>query len=169
MTPILIRPLDSSEWESFRDFRLAALLASPGSFYATFAKEIKLSPDKWRDRIAAPDHQVFGLLDGEKLIGITAVFTDRDDPSGQTAHLAMSFILPPYRGQGLSRKLYDARLTWIIAQPQFKRVTAGHRASNDASRRAMQAQGFVRIGQSSRLWPDGVTEDDVHYELVFSQ
>src|ERR1700722_13882860 len=116
MTRFFIRPLEPSEWKELRRFRLAALQESPGCFYAALADEMKLSPEEWRGRIAAPDHQVFGLFETEKLIGITAVFTDRDDPSGTTAHLAMSYILPAYRGQGHARLLYDARLNWIKAR-----------------------------------------------------
>lgn len=166
MDTIVIRPLEPSEWKELREFRLAALEASPGAFYASFEDEMKLSPEEWRERICSLSHQVFGLFENEKLIGITAVFTDHDDPSGETAHLAMSFILPAYRGLGHSRMLYEARLAWIRARPKFRRVTVGHRASNVASRRAMQTQGFMRIGQTPRLWPDGATEDDVHYQLI---
>lgn len=170
MTAVSIRPLDPLDWQELREFRLAALRASPGVYYGKLADEEKLSPQEWRDRIAAPDHhQVFGLFEAEKLVGITAVFTDRDDLSGQTAHFAFSFILPSHRGRGLSRMLYEARLAWVRARPKFRRILVGHRSSNEPSRRAMLAQGFVRIGQEPRVWPDGITEDDVHYEQCISQ
>jgi len=55
----------------------------------------------------------------------------------------MSFIAPAYRGRGLSRLLYDARLAWIKARPRFKRVILSHAVSNEASRRAHRRYGFV--------------------------
>jgi RimJ/RimL family protein N-acetyltransferase len=108
---------------------------------------------------------VFGLFEGRKLIGITGVFTDRGDSSGATAIFAMSFIEPEYRRRGLSRLLYEARLDWVRAQPQFERVVVTHRESNEASGHANQAFGFNRVGRESRTWPDGAVEDDIIYEL----
>jgi len=163
-----IRPLEPAEWELFRDFRLGALNASPGVFAVRYEDAITNPPEFWRSTIKGPAHQVFGLFDGGKLIGITAAFSHRDDPTGQTALLAMSFILPDYRGRGLSRMFYDARLAWICAQPQFKRVVVSHRESNEASRRANQRRGFLAIEKTPHIWPNGEREDEVFYELKIS-
>jgi RimJ/RimL family protein N-acetyltransferase len=100
------------------------------------------------------------------MIGITAAFTWGEDR--ETALLAMSFIVPDYRRRGLSRMLYDARLAWIRQQPQFKRIIVSHRASNQASARAIQRYGFVPTGRSLRNWPDGSSEDEIQYELRIS-
>jgi RimJ/RimL family protein N-acetyltransferase len=169
MNSITIRRFDPSEWRLFREFRLAALKAAPGVFATAYEEALARSPEEWRDTICGPDHQVFGLFDGQSLIGITAAFTSREDPSGETALLAMSFIIPEYRGRGLSRLLYDARLDWIRAQPQFRRVVVGHRASNEVSRRANQHYGFVPIERNHRVWPDGSSEDEIQYELLISR
>jgi RimJ/RimL family protein N-acetyltransferase len=166
MPPVAIRPLAPDEWTLFRDFRLFALRSSPGVFSGTLADALVRPEQAWRALIAGPGHQVFGLFSGEPLIGITAVFADLDDSAGGTATLAMSFIHPDYRGRGLSRLFYDARLDWIRARPQFRRVTVGHRESNATSRRANQHHGFVYIGCKPRLWPDGTVEDDWSYELL---
>jgi len=77
----------------------------------------------------------------------------------------MSYILPQYRGRGLSRKFYETRLAWIRNHPKFKRIIVSHRASNEASRRANQKHGFVQTERSSHIWPDGQIEDEVFYEL----
>src|SRR5262249_318377 len=142
MNPIAIRALAPAEWQRFRDFRLQALKAAPGVFASSYDAEVTKSPEEWQRTISAPTHHAFGLFDGVVLIGITAVFSYREDPSGQTALLAMSFLLPEYRGRGLSRLLYQVRLDWIRASGRFKRVVVSHRASNEASRRANQRHGF---------------------------
>ena len=166
MDSITIRPFDPNEWPLFKEFRLQALEAAPGVFATSYEEAAARSPQEWQATINGHDHEVFGLFDGESLIGITAVFTSRDDPSGQTAILAMSFILPEYRGRGLSRLFYEVRIEWIRRQPQFKRVIVSHRASNEASRRANQHYGFVATGRKPHVWPDGETEDEITYELV---
>ncbi|MDR3450872.1 MAG: GNAT family N-acetyltransferase [Alphaproteobacteria bacterium] len=168
MNDVIIRALEPSEWEVFRDFRLGSLKAAPGVFATTYDAAAMWSPEDWQAEAKGSDHQVFGLFDEKHLIGITAAFTYRGDPTGQTALLAMSFILPSYRGRGLSRMFYDARLAWIRAQPQFRRVLVSHRKSNEASRRANQRHGFVRTKKLPHTWPDGETEDEIFYELQIS-
>jgi GNAT superfamily N-acetyltransferase len=160
-----LRPLARSEWALFRELRLLALKNEPGVFAASYDMEAQKSAAEWQDTIQGLDHQVFGLFAEERLVGITGCFTSRNDPSGETALLAMSFILPEYRGRGLSRLLYEGRLEWIRAQPQFKRVVVSHRRSNDVSRRANQRYGFTTVGCALRTWPDGITEEELFYEL----
>jgi RimJ/RimL family protein N-acetyltransferase len=162
-----IRPLDRSEWALFREMRLHALSAEPGKFASSHDAEESQRPAEWQETIAGfPPRQVFGLFDAKRLIGITAAFTWREDPTGTTALLAMSFILPEYRGRGLSRLLYDARLKWIQGQPQFRRVVVSHRESNEISARANRRHGFVPFQRTAHQWPDGTVEDEIFYELT---
>jgi RimJ/RimL family protein N-acetyltransferase len=168
LSTIIIRALDSTEWAAFRDFRLQALKAAPGVFGSSYQAEVTMTAEEWQRTVTGPGHQVFALFDGEDLIGITAAFTWREDPSGETALLGMSFILPEYRGRGLSRLLYETRLDWIRKHAQFKRVVVFHRQSNEASRRANQRHGFLPIGRAPHAWPDGTTEDEIFYELRIS-
>ena len=163
----IIRPFEPSEWEAFRDFRLKALQSQPGAFSSSYESERQLPDERWQDYMRRDSaQQVFGLFDGVRLIGITAAFRYRGDPTGETAILAMSYIEPEYRGRGLSRLLYEARLDWVRAQPHFKRVVVGHRESNERSKRANQHFGFRYTDRESRTWPDGLTEDELNYELL---
>jgi RimJ/RimL family protein N-acetyltransferase len=168
MSNVIIRALAPSEWQAFRDFRLDSLRDAPGVFAMTYDAAATWSPEDWQAEAQGPDHQVFGLFDENCLIGITAAFTYRADSTGQTALLAMSFIVPSYRGRGLSRLFYDARMAWIRAQPQFRRALVSHRSSNEASRRANQRYGFVQTKSAPHTWPDGQTEDEIFYELEIS-
>lgn len=163
--PIAVRALKRAQWAAFRDLRLIALQTEPGVFCASYEDWAAKSPEQWQELLEGPGHQVFGLFDGVRLIGITGVVTAREDASGKTALLVMSFILPEYRGRGLSKLLYDARLQWIRAQGQFTRILVSHRESNQASLRANQRHGFRLVKREPRQWPDGQMEDEVFYEL----
>jgi len=160
-----IRSLTPSEWRLFRDFRLNALKSTAGVYLTSYAEAAARSEDDWRALLAPERQQIFGLFDGDRLIGITAVFTLQEDPS--TAMLAMSFIDPAYRRRRLSRLLFEARLDWA-RQRKFRRVVVSHRGSNAASMRAIRAFGFQPIGKSPRTWPDGTTEDEISYELCLT-
>lgn len=160
---IRIRPLRASEWSGFKDIRLLAIKSAPGMFSMPYEEAAERSPEAWREIIAGPNHQVFGLFDGAQLIGITGVFGEGSD--GDTAFLVMSFIMPEYRRRGLSSLLYETRLDWIRMRNRFKRAVAAVRASNEVSQRACQHFGFTCISRAPRTWPDGTTEDELVYEL----
>lgn len=139
---IAIRKLEWNDSVLLRRFWLKGLAQYPVFFGGQDG--LADQPDGyWQTAIAGPDHQMFGLFHGGRMIGITAAFAFAEDQSGQTAIFGMSFIAPAYRGRGLSRLLYDARLAWIKARPRFKRVILSHAVSNEASRRAHRRYGFV--------------------------
>jgi GNAT superfamily N-acetyltransferase len=154
------------EWEMFRAMRLHALQTEPGYFLMSYAQEAAQPDEHWRaELIGSEKQQVFGLYDDARLIGITAAFTWRLDPSGATALFAMSYILPEYRGHGYSRLLYESRVAWVREHAQFEKIVVSHRASNAVSGKANRPFGFEYVRTESKNWPDGTTEDERIYEL----
>jgi RimJ/RimL family protein N-acetyltransferase len=139
---IAIRKLEGKDWATLRGFWLLGLANHPVYFGGQDGLADQPA-NYWQRAVAGPDHQMFGLFDGGRLIGITAAFAFAEDQSGQTAIFGMSFIAPDWRGRGLSRLLYDARLAWIKTRPRFRRVILSHAISNEASRRAHRRYGFV--------------------------
>lgn len=160
---IAIRKLDGTDGVTLRRFWLHGLRHHP-RFFSGQAGIADLPPDHWQAAIAGPDHQMFGLFDNARMIGITAAFAVREDPHGETAMFGMSFIAPDYRGLGLSRLLYDARLAWIRTRPRFKRVILSHAAFNEASRRAHRRYGFTRTDTVAPAGRDGEPEE--YYEIA---
>ena len=110
MAGLQVRTLALSEWELFREFRLTALKQAPGVFATSHADAARRTPETWQSLVSGPTNQIFGLFDGEHLVGVTGAFAWPDDCSGETATLVMSYILPAYRGRGFSRLLYAAAL-----------------------------------------------------------
>jgi GNAT superfamily N-acetyltransferase len=118
--------------------------------------------------LTSPVLVCFGLYDGEYLAGLTASYVADEDPSGRTMGLAMSYIRPAYRGRGLTALLYAARFGWA-REKGMARVIVSHRASNTPSRKAIERHGFRHVRNDPYTWPDGVTEDNVCYELMLSE
>ena len=164
---VALRELTVADWPALRALRLRALQSEPGVFFTPYAREVEHEEAAWR-ALATGDaaHQVFGLFDAGKLVGMSGVFRDRDDPSGRTAVLGMSYIVPEHRGAGLVARLYAARIAWARARPEFVRAIVGHRRSNEPSRRAILRSGFIWTGSRPHHWPDGSDEEYVAYEMV---
>jgi RimJ/RimL family protein N-acetyltransferase len=163
---VTIRALDPDDWRIYRDVRLRALDTEPSVFSSNHEKESAYPESEWRAHLDGAGKRVFALFDGDKPVGLTGIFTARTDETGRSAVLAMSYIEPAYRGRGYSRLLYQARIDWARAQPQFERIIVSHRGGNEASRRANQAFGFMLTGKGSKVWPDGQEAEEWHYVLA---
>ena len=168
---ISIRALTPNDWRIFRSVRLQALQESPGVYLSSHEDGMKLSETEWKETLDGNRKCVFGLF-GEAtpkepalLIGIAAIFTWRDDPTGQTGLLAMDYIEANHRGHCLARLFYRARVDWALRQPHLTRLVISHREGNEASRRAMLSFGFEYRGQHTIRWPDGMYADEWNYEL----
>jgi RimJ/RimL family protein N-acetyltransferase len=162
---ITTRALTAEDWEMFRKIRLRALHEHPGVYLGTYKHAAARTEREWMEMLDRNGKCIFGLFDHSKIIGLGAVFTSRDDVSGQSGVLAMDYIDPAYRGRHLSKLLYQARIDWAKLHPPFKRLVISHREGNEASRRANQSFGFRYIGKEEVDWPDGRKALHYLYEL----
>lgn len=160
-----IRPLVPADWPAFRAARLRALSMHPGFYSGTLADAAQRAPEDWQEMLDGNGKQIFGLFDAERLVGITAVFTCRDDPSGRTGVFAMSFIEPDYRGQGYADLYYQARIDFGIKHLPWTRLSVSHRADNEPSKRAILRHGFTLADRAEKDWPDGKRMEELMYEM----
>lgn len=160
---IHIRPFHIEEWEEIKQIRLAALRDTPQFFAGTLEQALQKTEEDWKSHTNNPKNCVFGLFDGEAVIGCTGVFTSRENP--EHCVFGFTYLKPEYRGQGLSKLMYEARIDWAKNQLHLKKALIGHRESNETSKRAMVRHGFQRVGVEDTVWPDGVSECEHKYEL----
>ncbi len=157
-----IRQFAAEDVAAYKRIRLEALATEPGMFGNSHAMEAAMPHQDWVNRIVHPEHARFGLYCNDELIGLTAIIINAENPA--EAYMTQSYIRKAHRGKGLSAMLYDARIVWAKAKG-VKLLTISHRKSNLASKAANQHYGFVYHHTESRTWPDGVTEDNIHYTL----
>lgn len=152
------------EVAQYKSMRLEALQLDRGMFGNSYEYEAAFPEEQWLARITNPNGACFGLYYGDELIGITGIVVANEEKP-DVAYMTQSYIRQAYRGRGLSKLLYEARMEWAKAH-QIKCLKIGHRASNQASRSANQHYGFIYTHSEPRTWPDGNTEDMFYYELV---
>ncbi len=159
-----IRLFTPDEWPLYKTVRLKALRSDPKVFGSSFAREEPRPEAEWRQALERKDMGVFGVFDGEQVIGMTGVVIDKDDAG--IAKLWGSWLEPLWRSKGVSEDMYRARIDWAREHETAKKIVVAHRASNIASKKANQKHGFVMTGSAPHLWHDGVTEDEIFYELI---
>ncbi len=160
-----IRQLTEDDWRQFSGIRLKALETDPQVFGSNYELESKFTEEDWRSRLRSDDSAIYMIYAGETPFGMTGVSVFRDDPTGRTAIFWGSWLEPEFRRRGLSDLMYRTRLDWAKNHPGIERLIVSHRASNVASKYANQKHGFVFTRAHEKTWSDGLTEDEVYYEL----
>lgn len=160
---VIVRPFAASEWELYKAVRLKALASDPHVFGSSLEKEKGYADDRWQNTVANPDVGVFGVFHQSAVIGMTGVVIKREKPADAT--LWGSWLEKEWRGKGLSRKMYEARIDWARRHPEIHRIVVSHRKSNQMSKAANQKHGFVWTHDSDKVWNDTVNEPECHYEL----
>ena len=113
MTQKEFRPFLASEWASYRDARLAALLESPDAFGSTYEVSRLLSDAQWRSRLADVDSNTvlpLGAFHNDQVAGIAWVRVAQN--CATDADLFQMWVAPEFRGQGLGRQLLDVAIKW---------------------------------------------------------
>ena len=167
MTAYAIRTLTPDDWQDFSSIRLEGLKNYPHFFGSTHAAERAYTQTDWQNWLSKKDGALFGLYHNNAIIGTTGLITTNEDPT--MGLMIASYISPAHQRKGLSSKLYEARLVWAAAFKQWKTLRVSHRDGNEASRRANQKWGFVYIHSMTKTWPDGITADNLYYELDLEQ
>jgi ribosomal protein S18 acetylase RimI-like enzyme len=110
----IVRPLQSHEWQLYRELRLTALRDAPNAFGSTLAREQGFADQEWIARLAngATSHRDRPLIaeDSGRAIGLAWVRIDADDST--TATLYQVWVHPDARRCGIGRRLLDAAMTW---------------------------------------------------------
>lgn len=161
----------------YRDLRLEALKASPGSFASTYEIESKFTLDTWEDRILQEDRENFVCIAistdpstperaewvGQVTLRGPASKKDfvlpeasgqppvgEDDEEEKWQLLSLS-ILPEHQGQGLGRDLCQEALNYLQERQQKPRVLVRlmTKADNTATIRLYRKLGFEVVGKST--------------------
>jgi len=166
---ISIRQLTESDWLVLSRIRLKALQTDPSVFGSNYEAESKLTESAWRKWFDTDKTAIFMIFDGQTPVGMTSISVYRDDPTNRTAIMWGSWLEPHMRGKGLSEMMYGSRINWANVHPTIEKIIVSHRASNLSSKYANQKHGFSPTGITERLWPDGIREEEFHYELKLSR
>lgn len=151
-----------AQWEDYKSIRLEALQTNPAMFGSNYGKESAYTQKEWMSFLENDRRAVFALYAMEALIGLTAVTLDKDEETN--AILFASFIKPEYRGKGLTKLFYQARIEWAQSK-NCASVTVSHRAGNEISKSSNQRFGFKYVNSKNVAWPDGVYADELFYSL----
>jgi len=163
---ITVRQLKPEEWALYKELRLRALQADPLAFGSSHAREEGYADSEWQQRLSRPDGAVFGVFLEGAPVGMTGIAVKKDEPG--KARLWGTWLEKALRGQGLSRRLYAARLEWARARQGISCIEISHWKSNPVSGKAALGSGFVFTHEEEALSSSGRREPQLFYELRLS-
>ena len=109
---VLVREVDTREWETLRDVRLAALREAPYAFASTYAREAPFTEEQWRGRLSARSVTFFGCAgEAAEPAGLAGVFVEDG-----AAEVVSMWVRPGARGHGVGAALVDAAAGWAKAR-----------------------------------------------------
>ncbi|WP_169739869.1 GNAT family N-acetyltransferase [Actinospica robiniae] len=141
-----------SDWEVWRDLRLAALRDAPGAFGETLTAALQRDEDNWRGawRAEPPQPRFIAAIAG-KPQGMCSIVLPADHDF-QPLIIAM-WISPVARGRGLGPALLDACVAWC-RRNSFARLRLGVVEDNEAAARLYARYGFRYDGTGEPLLSD---------------
>ena len=148
---VIVRPIREEEWEAYREIRLRALMSDPLAFGSTYAREVALAPEKWRERIRPstnpPKSATWVALERtEKFVGTIAVVDIE-----QALHVFAMWVEPRFRRKGVGGTLLDAALAWVDDVLQGRPVTLEVNPRQVDAVRLYESRGFRGTGKTSPL------------------
>lgn len=147
-----VRRFTTDEWRTYRDLRLGALSDSPDAFGSTYEREVVLTEDEWRDRLAggasSPNQLPLLALVDETPAGLAWGRIADEEPDA--AHIYSVWIAPDHRDRGLGRVLIQAVIDWARAR-EVRVVRLDFTVGNDAAVRFYRRFGFVETGARKHM------------------
>lgn len=151
---LTLRRLRDSEWEAFRELRLASLRTDPLAFGSTVEKESAYPIAKWQDwcrRGASSESEAtFVAVDlSGRLVGMVGAFTKDETPQvwGMWVH-------PTWRRQGVAKQLMRALLDWIDQLAEKSSTVLDVNPSQESAVRLYTSLGFAFTGLEEPLGHD---------------
>jgi ribosomal protein S18 acetylase RimI-like enzyme len=146
-----IRTVRRDEAAALRDLRLRALRDSPHAYFASRETEESLPLAYWEDWTARNDKAMFVAIDDGEWVGMAGAFVHPDKRG--TVGLWWLWVAPGARGQGLARRLVDARADWARKRGAV-RLELAVAENNERVKALYQSLGFVATGERRSMASD---------------
>lgn len=119
---ILINKLLPSEWEVFRNIRLAALQTEASAFGSKYEDFVSRPESYWKGILENPNNILFVAEVENKVVGMVRLKLDDDEIADEYAYLGSLYVDAAYRGQGIAKALIESAEKYVLEQGGKKAI-----------------------------------------------
>jgi len=144
-----IRTLNSSDAQDFQRLRLFALQESPAAFSSSYQQEVDNTLGQISERLAPiPEWAwVLGVFTAnDVLIALAGFRRERGVKESHKAAMWGMYVAPPYRGQGIARRLLIELISRAKSIPGLLKLDLSVNPTQSAARHLYASLGFVPFG-----------------------
>lgn len=163
---VKIITLTPNEWQKYRDIRLEALKEEPTAFLTSYEDEIDDPDEKWQERLGR-QNVIFAEVAGE-IIGMVGFFLNNHPKAAHVAHVWGTYVKPAVRGRGIGRKLMEAIIEKIRANPKTEKIKIEVNPEQVQAYSLYKKLGFKEIGRAEKeISVGGKYYDEILMERLF--
>jgi GNAT superfamily N-acetyltransferase len=141
---ILIRTLEPSDVEGFRDLRLEALTLAPEAFGASYEEDVSIPLETMRARLSASPNAVFGAFADHALVGMAGFAVHDRVKARHRGVLWGVYVQAEWRGHQVGKRLVQRVIDHASRHVMMLEAVVG--LTNHGARRTYHGLGFKPYG-----------------------
>jgi GNAT superfamily N-acetyltransferase len=150
----IVRRLQATEWQVYKQLRLRGLVESPDAFGSTVALEQQRTDEEWQHRVStgavSPSDLPLLALAGNAPAGL--VWAKVDQSNASLVNLFQMWVAPEHRASGLGKQLLQMAISWARLR-NAEAVCLGVALRDGPAMHLYRAAGFVPSGETEPLRP----------------
>jgi ribosomal protein S18 acetylase RimI-like enzyme len=166
-TPIVLRVLNSGDFDRYRRLRLEGLQTAPTAFSSSYETEVSARADKYRDRLSgSPENYVVGAWCDGQLVGMVGFVRETGPKRQHIGAIWGMYVTTSFRNRGIGKQLLDAVIERARSLPGLEHLLLAVTSDNEAAHALYRSLGFVAWGtEPAGIKVDGVDYDEIHMLL----
>jgi ribosomal protein S18 acetylase RimI-like enzyme len=153
---MLIRLLESSDAEIYREIRLDSLKESPESFLTTFEIEKERTIEQIRQNLIATDSRfTLGAFMNNELVGIVTFVRESNLKIMHKGNVYAMYVSPKYRGQGIGKSLMTELVKRAKACRGLEQINLSVISNNTMAKSLYASIGFNVYGTERNALKSG--------------